>query len=416
MAANRLTEAQAKLSALSRAFDPLFVPGDDGRFYVETVHHAFRQQLEVSLAFNPNSKLLVAGQPGCGKTTLLTRIAAHLREAGRQVAFVNLELVAAVQDLSLLELHLATLAELLTEVDALAPDLVADVGVWLASFGRHQVGQGGSKALAEALTRLLSLSRDDPSVRREMREMVRSNAAMDPLRLLHRLLRELEPRLPVVILDGLDKMPPEQARVFFLESSNKPLADGPGAAVLTMPLSIVYEAQFNQLRERYLNADNAIVPAVKIYTFDGVRTRNEQGYEVLRQIVEARVAPDVADLLEDDAINRAIEASGGNIRELARIIHASVIKTVIRGAHRVETIDVEAVIIDQRESYRRAFKERFLPALRRVRDKFELENEDDVGKDLLYGLWVVEYRNERAWYSLPVAVEKLIGQIEKGRR
>jgi hypothetical protein len=409
-----------KLSKLSRVFDPLFSPGVEGPSYVEEAHREFRAQLEASLALSPSAKLLVAGQPGCGKTTLLARVAERLSVEGRIVAFVNLENVTSVQDLGSIEMHLAAAAELLAVGDksgvALSAELLGMVDSGLSSLGASPGGGTSAGALAARIQRLLSVARDDPSLRAELRTLVLGRPEQDPENLLSRLLHELSERRPVVILDGLDKLPPEQARGFFLDVKKKPMADAPGAAVLTVPLSVVYEPTFNVLKERYLNADNAVLPAIRLYEFhDGHRTRYEQGHALLRRIVRARADPVAGDALTDDAIDRVIEASGGNLRELARVLHASIVKTVVRGGDEVERLDVEAAIADQRESYRRMFQSRFLPVLVKVRDQHKLDNEDDVGKLLLYGLWVVEYRNDEAWYSLPVAVDDLVRRIEKAK-
>ncbi len=413
-----------KLSKLSRVFDPLFslgIEGDGfGPSYIEEAHQEFRQQLEASLLLNSNAKLLVAGQPGCGKTTLLTKMAERLTADGRLVAFVNLEVVTAVQDLGSTEMHLAATAGLLAAAEkagvTLSAEVLSSVQSWLTSLGVGLgAGMAGS-ALAAGIQHLLSMGRDDVSLRNELRELVRRDSEKDPQELLARLLRELEGRRPVVILDGLDKLPPEQARVFFLNDKKKPMAGAPGAAILTIPLSIVYEPAFNVLKEQYNNADNAVLPAIRLYEFhDGKRTRYDKGFEILWRIVEARAVPIDRHLVADDAIERAIEASGGNIRELARMIQGSIVKAVIRQGEEVERRDVEAAIADQRESYRRAYQPRFLSVLVKVRDKYKLDNEDDVGKLLLYGLWIVEYRNEEAWYSLPVAVEDLLHRLEKAK-
>lgn len=410
-----------KLSKLSRVFDPLFslgVAGDGfGPSYVEDAHKDFREQLEASLLLNPNAKLLVAGQPGCGKTTLLGRIAERLRAEGRLVAFVNLEIVTAVQDLGVMEMHLAALAELLATADkagiALSAETLRAVEGWLASLNTT-AGASTGVALGAGILRLLSMGRDDLALRNELRDLLRSQPDQDPQALLARLLRELSDQQPVVILDGLDKLPPEQARDFFLNDKKKPMADAPGAAILTIPLSIVYEPTFNVLKERYNNADNPVLPAIRLYEFhDGKRARYEPGFAILQRIVKARIAPIGPDVVADDAIERAIEASGGNIRELARVLHASIVKTVIRRGAEIERQDVEAAIADQRESYRRSYQPRFLPVLVKVRDSHKLLSQDDVGKLLLYGLWIIEYRNDEAWYSLPVAVEDLLRRIEK---
>ena len=409
-----------KLKQLSRVFDPLYRPGlqgdGAGPSYVEDAHHDFRQHLAASLLVNDSAKLLVAGQPGCGKTTLLTRVAESLEAAHRIVAFVDLEVRTAVQDLGSVEMHLAATAELLAAADkvhaTLSPETLASIQGWLASMGSATAAV--ARELAEAIRHLLATGREDPGLRSELRSVIRQGADRDPHELLTRVLRDLAALRPVVILDGLDKLPPDQAREFFLDEKRKPMADAPGAAILTIPLSIVYEPAFNVLSERYNNADNPVLPAVRLYEFhDGTRARYPAGFKILRQIVEARVAPIASGLVADDAIDRAIEASGGNIRELARVVQASVVKAVVRSGDEIERQDVEAAIADQRESFRRAFQPRFLAVLQRVRDKHKLDNADDVGKLLLYGLWVIEYRNEEAWYSLPVAVEDLVRRLEK---
>ena len=109
----------------------------------------------------------------------------------------------------------------------------------------------------------------------------------------------------------------------------------------------------------------------------------------------------------------AIVGSGGNIRELARLMQSSVIKTGVRRGAFVELQDVEAAIADLRESFRRAFNPSFLPLLQRVRTEFRLEDSSDLAKQLLYGLWIIEYRNGSAWYSLPEPVEQLLRHMER---
>ncbi|MEO7328162.1 MAG: P-loop NTPase fold protein [Minicystis sp.] len=410
----------ARLSKLSQVFDPLWsVAISGGGFapsYVEEAHQEFREQLEASLTLSTNAKLLVAGQPGCGKTTLLAKVAQHLRASGRIVAFVNLESVTAVQDMGAMEMHLAAAAELLAIAEKaglpLSGEVTASIEAGLTALGaRPDAGKP-----FERIHQLLKVARDDPSLRAELRSIARSAPEQDPQALLFRLLRELEDHRPVVILDGLDKLPPERAREFFLDDKTKPMADAPCAAILTIPLSIVYEPTFNVLRERYNNADNPVLPAVRLYEFHGqAKTRYLPGYNILQRIVRTRLAPIGADVMADDAIERAIEASGGNIRELARMIQASIVKTVVRRGDEVELRDMEAAIGDQRESYRRAYQPQFLPVLVQVRDTHKLESRDDVGKLLLYGLWVVEYRNDEAWYGLPAAVEQLVLRLEKAK-
>ncbi|MEX1362369.1 MAG: P-loop NTPase fold protein [Nannocystaceae bacterium] len=422
-------DARDKFRKLTAVFDPIYQPrGDAGgggpsdgsppEAYVPGIHEGYRRQLEAALDLNDSAKLLVAGQPGCGKTTMLLDLAAAMRRDGRVVAFVDLEAHTAVQDLDPVEMYLAALAE---TVEQAGPELLGTTleacRRCLAKMLRTEV-QAEPGSLVLGLRRLLSLVRNDGQLREEMRLTMKSGGDDDPFDLLSRALSDLAERRPVVILDGLDKLPPVRARQTFLDDKRKPMAEAPAAAILTIPLSVVYEPTFNVLSGRYNNADAAVLPAVRLWHFDPgsrERTRSEDGIAALHRVVSARVDPIDPEIVMPDAIDRAIIGSGGNIRELARLMQAGVIKAHVRKGQFVETQDIEAAIADQRESFRRAYDPSFLPLLVRVRDEYRLDDSSDIAKQLLYGLWVIEYRNGSAWYCLPEPVQQLVMHLERSR-
>ncbi|AKT41922.1 ATP-binding protein [Chondromyces crocatus] len=417
-------DARAKFRELTRVFDPIYRASEAeeaglSSSYVPEAHGHYRRQLEASLDLNDNAKLLVAGQPGCGKTTLLRNVAHQLRQEGRVVAVVDLEAQTAVQDLGSVEMYLAAMAELLSEAKKTATrvptDALESCRSWLERLQGGGTVEGSAQAVSEALRRYLSALRESRILRDELRLQVKQGGD-DPLEILGRLLQGLAEVRPVVILDGLDKLPPVQARQTFLDDKRKPMAEAPGAAILTIPLSLVYEPTFNVLSERYNNADSAVLPAVRLWDFDGQmrkRRRSERGMGILQRIVEARVDPIDPKIVLPDAVDRAIVGSGGNIRELSRLMQSSVVKAHVRRGSFIEPQDVEAAIADQRESFRRSYDPRFLSALEKVRREYQLEDQGDVVKQLLYGLWVIEYRNGIAWYSLPEPVEQLLQHLER---
>jgi energy-coupling factor transporter ATP-binding protein EcfA2 len=425
-----MPDTRAKFRKLTEVFDPIYRPYKDagdgpGSSYVPEAHEAYRRQLEGTLDLNVNAKLLVAGQSGCGKTTLLQSVGQKLRRDGRIAAVIDLEAQTAVQDLGLVEMHLAALAELLLQAKAASVALSADT---LEACSRWLSGvQGGAgpgvdpEAIAAALRRQLSAVQDSKTLRDAQRDQVKQGVSDDPHDLLLRLLVDLERAelRPVVILDGLDKVPPDRARETFLTDEKKPMAAMPGTAILTLPLSIVYEPTFNVLGERYINADSAVLPAVRPWELDTATralTPSAPGRAVLRQIVTARVDLVDPSIVLPEAVDRAIVGSGGNIRQLARLIQASVVKAAVREGSFIELQDIEATIADQRESFRRGFQSRFLPVLKEVRDQHRIgDDAGDVAKLLLYGLWVTEYRNGYVWYNLPVPVEQLLDHLERTR-
>lgn len=418
-----MSDARTKFRELTRVFDPIYQPRQDaangpGSSYVPETHQGYRAQLDAALDLNDNAKLLVAGQPGCGKTTLLLSLAAALRKDGRVVAFVDLEAHTAVQDLDSVEMYLAALAELLAESRRAGVDLslgtLAACRKWLANFQDDEV-PADIEGIRESLVRHLSGARSDPN----QRIALRADSEQDPFVPLCDALTDLTASRPVIIFDGLDKLPPERARRTFLDHKKKPMAEAPGAAILTIPLSVIYEPTFNVLSERYNNADSAVLPAVRPWeleiTKDGTRERkrSEKGVEILRKIVAARVDPIDPRIVMPEAVERAIVGTGGNIRELARLMQASVVKAYVRKGQFIELVDIEAAIADQRESFRRAYDPAFQQLLYRVRDQYRLEDSGEIAKRLLYGLWVIEYRNGIAWYSLPAAVEQLLRHLER---
>lgn len=414
-----MSEVREKFRKLTRVFDPIYQPGasKDGApsAYVAGLHAEFREQLEAALDLNDAAKLLIAGQPGCGKTTLLLSLAAQMRTSGRAVAFVDLEALTAVSDLDPVEMYLAALAELAQEA---AEGFSEATGTACRSCVEKLLGAEPGEDYVAALRRLLSLVRDDQALRDQMRQQMRAGTQDDPFVLLCSALRDLDEAgcRPVVILDGLDKLPPGRAAQTFLDDKRKPMAQTPGAAILTIPLSVVYEPTFNVLSGRYNNADSAVLPAVRLWEFEPKKRelrRSERGIAALRQVVAARVDPIDSSVVLDDAIDRAIEGSAGNVRELARLVQASVVKAHVRGGDFIERQDVEAAIADQRESFRRSFEPRFLPLLQRVRDDARLDDSSEVAKQLLYGLWVMEYRNGEIWYALPEPVRQLLQQLER---
>lgn len=404
-----MTTPLEKFRQLTRAFEPCGQGPEDS--YVPTVHEDFRRQLEKQLLLNEHTKLLLAGQPGCGKTTLLLHMAHELRCEGRLVALIGLETLTAVQDLGSAEIHMAAVAELLSQAGKTGISLPQST---LAGCRRLLEAASGStaeepQALSRQLSRFLLKLRDLPELRQSFRSQLDQQ---EMLHLLSTLLTDLKPHHPIIILDGLDKLAPEPAREALLRKQTRPMVDLPGATILTIPLSLVYEPAFNVLGEWYNNSDNAVLPAVGLYDFNcdtRKRTLSQRGFGVLRQVIEARTSPIEPGLILPDAAEKAILGSGGNLRELVRLIQSSIIKAAVRESEFIELVDMEQVLIDQRESFRRASQPRFLPVLRKIRDEAQLNDTGNIGRLLLHGLWALEYRDDSAWHCLRMPVEQMLG-------
>lgn len=420
-----MSETLVKFRKLTQVFDPIYRPYADvedgpGGSYVAEAHENYRKNLVQALELNDHVKWLVAGQPGCGKTTLLLHVTQHLRRQGRLVVFVDLENLASVHDLSWLELHLAIIFELLDEAQQrtieLSPSVLERLKAWIERLQLRNRLEPNERSIGEALRQVLAIARRGKDLRDQLREHI-NNLNEEPLDLLKLMLRDVEVLRPVVIVDGVDKLQPDHARVKFLSDDSKiPLENTPGATVLTIPISLVYEPAFNLLSEHFNNADSAVLAAVRLYDFDAKNRRrqlSEKGLDVLERVIRARIDPIDPDIISRAGIQRAIVGSGGNMRELARLLQAGVIKASVRDAHFLDEEHVAAAIADRRESFRRALSPEFRPVLEKVRKEYQLEGPGEITRLMLYGLWVMEYRNGETWYSLPNPVEQLLESLER---
>ncbi len=420
-----MSDTLVKFRKLTQVFDPIYRPYEDaddgpGGDYIPEAHEDYRNNLVRTLELNDRVKLLVAGQPGCGKTTLLLSIAQHLRRQGRLVVFVDLESLVSVQDISWIELHVAIMFELLEE--ALRTGVIVSASTlertsaWLERIQVRGRVETNVRDVALALQQFLSTARKGRDLRDQLREQVKS-IKEDPVDFLRTILSDVASHRPIVMVDGVDKLPPDLARDRFLSDVEKPpLEDTPGATVLTIPISLVYEPTFNLLSEHYNNADSAVLSAVRLYDFDGAtrkRQVSEKGLDVLQRVVRARVDRIDPKILSEAAVERAILGSGGNMRELARLLQASVVKAHVRDAPYLDEEHVSAAIADRREAFRRALIPEFRPVLQKVQTEYRMEGPGDVTRLLLYGLWVMEYRNGEVWYSLPDPVEQLLKSLER---
>ncbi|HMY17456.1 MAG TPA: ATP-binding protein [Polyangium sp.] len=420
-----MSETVVKFRKLTQVFDPIYRPYADvengpGGSYVAEAHEDYRKSLVQALELNDHVKWLVAGQPGCGKTTLLLHVVQHLRRQGRFVVFADLENLVSVHDLSWIELHLAVIYSLIEEVRKcslpVSPNFAEPVRGWLERLDLRGGVGGNLAAVGAAMKQVLETARLGKDLRDEVRDQVK-RTGQDPLGLLRAMLAEIDAHRPIVIVDGVDKLQPDHARRKFLsDDSQIPFENTPGSTVLTIPISLVYEPAFNLLSEHFNNADSAVLAAVRLYDFDAKNRRrqlSEKGLDVLERVIRARIDPIDPDIISRAGIQRAIVGSGGNMRELARLLQASVIKAHVREAHFLDEEHVAAAIADRRESYRRALSPEFRPVLEKVRKEYQLEGPGEITRLLLYGLWVMEYRNGETWYSLPNPVEQLLESLER---
>jgi thiamine monophosphate kinase len=128
----------------------------------------------------------------------------------------------------------------------------------------------------------------------------------------------------------------------------------------------------------------------------------------MRQIVQRRM--DDA-LVAPDALNRAVDMSGGVTRELVRIIRAAAVRASVTKANAIKSEHVDHAVNALRGEYSDSLtRPEQLEILRAVhKSKKLLWNDDRPMLDLMHNLMILKYPNGPGWYEVNPIVKQLIG-------
>jgi hypothetical protein len=133
---------------------------------------------------------------------------------------------------------------------------------------------------------------------------------------------------------------------------------------------------------------------------------------MLRQVLRRRVAET---LLDPEAMEALVEASGGLLRELIRLARLSVILARRRRDARILPGDVAGAMREAQNTFRRILKLEDYRHLRKVQERKSLDDlPEEVANRLLHNLSILEYDGE-TWWDVHPAVRELLEENEGGK-
>jgi hypothetical protein len=240
-------------------------------------------------------------------------------------------------------------------------------------------------------------------IENETRESVRryyKPRMTDFLNTINDLLRLLQVSLNkslLVLIDDTDKIePPERALEVFSDNGQF-LARPQANIVFVVDNAISCSSKLPIIRSNV--GDPEFFPAIKVTERDGSSSpATNANSQMLRELVLKRMDKE---LIEKQALEKAVEMSGGVVRELVRLLRRAIFKA--RGKVREDHIDES--VISLRNDYN-LFPEhvRILKAVLTNPDWFQTASED-IAKvestllDLLHWPALFQYRNgEDKWY------------------
>lgn len=203
----------------------------------------------------------------------------------------------------------------------------------------------------------------------------------------------------LVLVDDLDKPSEADTRRLFKENLAALLQPG-FYIVYTVPVWIFYSPDFPEIKR-----PNAfLLPNVKLHPRDERTKKDDMGYETMQTLVTRRMSEE---LIDQKALDYAIQMSGGVFRELARIMQISIDSAIERDERSVQRIDVERAVNELRNEFRRILKEEDYEVLKRIYNRRAYEGIERVAH-LLERLFVLEYVNEENWPDVHPVLEEII--------
>lgn len=347
------------------------LPAGDSRYVdlssgQQSYHLAEMRQCLEDIALRPGTpisdqdyvKIIFSGHRGSGKTTELKLIE---REFANRFYSVHLSLddQNLMGDFDYTDFLLWLCEQLVANFDQdgmpLDERLVRDVAQWFVdrtetevderalsgSLGVDGEASVGGKLFGFGLKlfgRVKTEAKGSHTRRVEIRRRLQSYATdlIDKVNLLlaearDTLVRHDRPPRLLVVQDNLDKLKSDVACTFFADTSG--LLRQVGAhIVFTAPVA----ETLTPFKIESVFSDSFHMPMIKACKPDG--TPFEPGIDVLRQLVERRIAPEL--FADGGLIRRLCIASGGNVRDLVRLAgqSARLARTLKR-----PTIDEECV-------------------------------------------------------------------------
>ena len=214
-------------------------------------------------------------------------------------------------------------------------------------------------------------------------------ASEDALRLADKAERLL------LIVDGTDKIPLDDAKRLFVDETEQLLAIQ-ALVIYTAPITLKYSGT----NISKLDADE-VLPIIKLNAQDGAR--HEAGWTAMRSMLAKRI--DSATFTDPTLMDKLIEYSGGHPRELLRLLQLA----CQIADERIDAEVVEKAIDKLAADFRYWLNPEDYALLARI----DAEGGAHVGNDertgnLLYRLALLHY-NDGSWRSTHPAVRRLQG-------
>lgn len=208
---------------------------------------------------------------------------------------------------------------------------------------------------------------------------------------------------PVLIVDGLDKtVDPAVIRELFVTTG---LLSLPQAQIVySGPIALMLSPEWQATKGSFLAARLTNVathaPALRWVGISEEKAR--QGRESLQRVIERRLASlglTPAQILDDQAAELIIIASGGLLRDLIQIVNRAARLSLRAGEDRISVPIAEAAVVEVRREYEIALNSERIRELEHVRTHGRPSSGGGISQDLLTNGYILPYSNGKIWFA-----------------
>jgi hypothetical protein len=441
--AKRLTEVAAAVDLEPlESGDPRYVDISAGR----GTDHLKRLRLclmDYDAADDHFAKIAVTGHRGCGKTTELFRLEHEI--ANRFTSLHIFAHAALLGDYNYTDLFLWIVDELVRKFEdermPLDPALAKDVADWFAAVAIEDVekvkseieleaeAQGVAKAglmswlTMKLMARLKSMVVGSTEHRKVVRQelQARSSDLIDRVNLLldnaHQVLRaQSKPANLLIVVDNLDRLAYEAVEPLFFQNGDR-LKLPRAHLIYTVPIAnVVAPNTIRMVFDRTFT-----LPMIKVRTPRGKGVK--AGLDALVQLVDKRIDLDAC-FASPAVVRKLAEMSGGNVRDLLRLIDNAQLSARVEEKETIENAAVKRAVAQVRLDYERTFipGNVYYPLLAQIHrskgEQFRASPETDPDpvkthnlrvffNQFLFNGSVLEYNGEATWYDVHPVVQEI---------
>lgn len=370
---------------------------------------------------------LFIGHPGCGKTTELFQLLRKTREQnffacmGRcdleldsadveytDVLFLILDLLvreAVNHDISIDQKMIEDIYAYWKEEMEIVDSTTKQVDTTM----EHEFqGSVGIAQLLKVMARIKGVIKNSSNSRIEIRRHIEPKSSeliskiQDVIKVIsNHCVEKGMHEIPLIILDGLDKIPLEQARKIFRENGSR-FHSLNIHLIVTFPIALTYTPEYSDVLTWFPNPEK--LPMIKLRKWENGKYADgyTAGINTMREIVEKRAE---LSLFEDDVLTKMIQMTGGYIRDLFRCISRATVRARLRGADAIAMEDAEIALNNLESDINGRYGDDMIPIMKKIYDGEKFVSSSNGMTQLLQVGAVLEYNGQR-WCDLHPLVEK----------